>query len=254
MTAEPISLARPTAVEFHLLGPLAVEGIVAPSARMIRRLLVLLALHAGKHLSTLEISRELWPDEEPGHRPSSIQTYVMHLRRTIGKDRIVTRPVGYWSVIDPGSVDALRFLRLIDQARREHASGDGMAQDTLRAALSLWSGPALEDVDCGPVLAGWRDRLGDAHRSARELGWRIALATGRHRDVVDELGVAWRQEPTREDTAALFMLALFRCDMRVSALDVYTQTREALSEGYGLDPGSGLVEMQRQILDGVEAK
>jgi DNA-binding SARP family transcriptional activator len=82
------------------------------------------------------------------------------------------------------------------------------------------------------------------------LRFEIDLRFGHHRDILDELRAAWRANPAEEPTAALLMLALYRSDRRVAALDIYRDTRAALLDGYGLDPGPGLARLQQQILSG----
>ena len=123
---------------------------------------------------------------------------------------------------------------------------------TLAAAFSLCRGPVLVDVRCGPLLSAIAARVQDRVISARELSFEIELTMGHHREVLDALRAAWREDPTREDTAAMLMTALFRCWRKVDALEVYRQTRHALGE-YGLDPGPALEWLQQQVLRGDRA-
>jgi len=245
----------PTAPLIRLLGPLELCGHAPrPKAKKIRSVLALLALNAGDYVPAEDFYSELWGHSMPKAARQAVQTYIMWLRQhpDIGYEGISTGASGYaLTLVAREDVDALRFVRLVDQARREHAKGYApLALDTLRAAMSLWRGDPLVDVQCGPILSGWAARFADRHRSAVSLRFDIAMAAGRHRDILDDLRVAWRADPCREDTAALLMLALYRSQRRVDALAVFSATREALREEHGLDPGPSLVRLQAQILAG----
>jgi DNA-binding SARP family transcriptional activator len=253
MTALPITVApdyAPTAPKIRVLGPLEVTGSTAPTAPMIRQLLAVLARFAQRRVSLVDLATELWGEEHTQSIPS-IQTFVMFLRKVPGI-WIDTRHRGYALMsAAPMDVDALRFTSLVSQAAAEYkAGGLHAARDTLLAGLSLWRGQALEDVERGRLLSGWAVDLEDSRRTARALRFEIDLRFGLHRDILDELRAAWRANPAEEPTAGLLMLALYRSDRRVAALDIYRDTRAALLDGYGLDPGPGLARLQQQILSG----
>jgi DNA-binding SARP family transcriptional activator len=54
--------------------------------------------------------------------------------------------------------------------------------------------------------------------------------------------------PTRERLWARLMLALYRCDRQIDALDVFASVRARLRDELGIEPGLELRAMQRQIL------
>jgi DNA-binding SARP family transcriptional activator len=255
MTTQPITLA-PSAeaadkpILIGLLGPLHIMGEPVPSATKLRQSLAFLAMHAGEQVTVVDFIWELWGGKPPRKREQSIQTYVMLLRRIPGVS-IVTRPQGYSLMADPFEVDALRFARFAARARREFGAGDILAaEDTLRAAFSLWRGPVLSEVECGPLLTSLREEIEDARRSALDLRFEVDLQAGRHREIIGDLSAAVRNNPGREDTAAMLMLALYRSNRRAEALKVFQQVRSALVAEYGLEPCPALQRLQGQILAG----
>lgn len=234
-----------------VLGPLHVMGGPGPSARMRRQVLALLALRAGEQVSIDEFCWEMWAGRPPRAALQSVQTYVMFLRRIPGLEgRVETGRCGYRLVADPFEVDALRFGVFVAQAQGESETHPLAAQDTLRAAFSLWRGAVLGEVDCGPVLAGERARIEDCRRTAIDLRFAVDLRAGRHREIVVALSAAVRGNPAREDTAAMLMLALYRSNRRADALRVFQEVRAALVEGFGLEPCPALQRLQGQILAG----
>lgn len=240
-------LDAPAPIIVRLLGPLEMAGHTIPTASKMRQTLALLASHPGQQVTVDAFIEEIWGDGRQIRKPKqSVETYIMRLRRFVHIER---RALGYALMVDPMSVDAVRFMAFVDQARSE-ARDPLRAQDTLLAAFSLWSGPVLEDVTHGPLLSRWVSSVEDRYRTGRQLGFDVSLQLGRHREVLDDLHAELRAEWTREDVAQSLMLALYRSQRRVEALNVYRTVREALAEEHGLDPCPGLARLQQQILAG----
>ena len=77
-----------------------------------------------------------------------VQLYVSQLRKLLSNgdgSEIVTRGRSYELRIDPDRVDAARFERLVVEAAA--ARGDNGSGETAHAALALWRGPPLADLD-----------------------------------------------------------------------------------------------------------
>ena len=74
------------------------------------------------------------------------------------------------------------------------------------------------------------------------------LALGDHADAITALTRLRAEHPARERLAELLMLALYRSGRQVEALEVYQDARRGLVEGAGLEPGTALQQLQRDVL------
>jgi DNA-binding SARP family transcriptional activator len=145
-----------------------------------------------------------------------LQLYVSHLRRLLDGNgaEIVTHGRGYELRLTDGDVDAIRFERLIDEARG-------------RDALALWRGEPLADLADEPFAAAEIRRLEELRLRAAEQAIDADLEAGRHADVIGELDALIDQHPLREKLHAQRMVALYRCGRQAEALDAYREARGA---------------------------
>ena len=142
-------------MEIRILGPLEAEseGRAVPlGGPGERKVLALLALYANRVVSTDRLIDELWGDEPPQTARNIVQRYVSNLRRSLGLmgERIETRPPGYLLQVDEDELDATRFERLLSAARR--ADDPHQAVAGLGAALALWRGRTLDDIEPSPSI------------------------------------------------------------------------------------------------------
>jgi DNA-binding SARP family transcriptional activator/tetratricopeptide (TPR) repeat protein len=236
------------AVEFRVLGPLAVVEDGRPVAldrRRLRALLAFLLLHANELVSADRLIDEVWGPEPPRTAGASLQNYVSRLRKAIGADAIVSQPPGYVLHVDPERFDLARFERLTAEARgaepRERA-------EKLRAALALWRGPALDDLAFEPFARDEVGRLEEARLAALEDCIDAELEIGRDGDLVRELEALVEQHPLRERLRAQQMRALYRAGRQADALAAFQSAREVLTEELGLEPGEELRALQQAVL------
>ena len=256
MTAEPLTLPSSedhadAPVKIGLLGPVQMPGGPVPTSRMERQTLALLAWQVNTLTTAGLIIKELW-ERAPRHAAQSVQTYVYHLRQRLPSLNIQTRPGGYLlysrSTLD---VDVHRFDYLTGLARAALSAGAlRRAEDCLRAAFSLWRGPALADTPLGAELSALVTGVEERRLSALDLRFEVDLRLGRHREVVDELSALARRNPAREDTTAKLMLALYRSNRRAEALGAYMRLRQELVAVCGLEPCADLRRLQQQVLAG----
>ena len=167
------------------LGPLEVRAdgqVLDVPGQRLRRLLLRLAVDAGRPVSTAELARAVWDDEQPVDPANSLQSLVSRLRRTLGGPEHVEQVgPGYRLVAEPDDVDAVRFTRWAAEGRRLLVAGSyAGAADLLRDALGLWRGEALADdqsSDADPERARLDElRLQALHdRAAADL--RLGRAT-----------------------------------------------------------------------------
>jgi hypothetical protein len=129
--------------------------------------LAVLLLNAGQVVSADRLVDAIWGETPPETAANMLQGYISHLRKTIepGRERgeyevIASQPPGYVLHIEPQQVDAGRFERLATEGCRLLEGGDARgAADRLRAALSLWRGPALADLTYEPYARGEIERI-----------------------------------------------------------------------------------------------
>src|SRR5688572_31759165 len=81
-----------------------------------RAVLAMLGLEANRTVSADRLVEGLWGERAPASAAKMVQNYVWRLRTVLGEDagaQIVTRGRGYELRIDPDSVDARRFERML---------------------------------------------------------------------------------------------------------------------------------------------
>jgi DNA-binding SARP family transcriptional activator/tetratricopeptide (TPR) repeat protein len=245
--------------ELGLLGPvrLRVAGeTVDLGPPKQRAVLAALAVDAGQPVPVPVIVERVWDQAAPPHARDVLYGHLSAIRRTVRRAcaddepavELLRRGGGYQLEIDSDQVDALRFRRLVKQAR-----GPGTAPDTqaalLRQALDLWRGPALADLPCA-----WATRVRDAwqqQRLAAAMQWAEAeLQLGRPAAVVEELLALTAEHPLAEPLLALLMRALHADGRDAEALQQYAAARHRLAEELGVDPGSELRAVHGGILCG----
>lgn len=246
-------------MDFRILGSLEVldEGRpIALGGDKQRALLAVLLLHANETLSTERLIDELWAENPPATAAKTVQVHVSRLRKALvgesagGRpDPVVTRERGYRLTLDPESLDANRFERLLDEARTELAGlRPARAAEILDEALALWRGDPLADLSYEPFAQGEIARLGDLRVAALELLVDAKLALGAHAEVVGQLEALIGEYPYRERLRAQLMLALYRSERQADALQAYQNARSKLVEELGIEPGERLRDLERAIL------
>jgi DNA-binding SARP family transcriptional activator/tetratricopeptide (TPR) repeat protein len=249
-------MARQTAgMEFGLLGPLMVRCgatvLPVPPGNQ-RALLAALLLDANQSVALGKIAETLWGAEPPPSAPATIRNYVRRLRQAMGAAghaRISTEPGGYMISVGAGELDVSRFEVLLGSARE--AAGDGCwdrAAGQARAALELWRGEPLADVDSDVLALREVPRLSEMRLRALETRIDAELHLGRHAEVVGDLQSLAAAHPLRESLHAMLMLALYRCGRQADALATYQHARTALVEDLGIEPGSELRQLHQRIL------
>lgn len=154
-------------MEIKVLGPLTAHehGVsLVPSAAKPRQILALLALQ-GDHVVTVPtLMEEIWGQNVPRSAATTLQTYILQLRRKIAvaldgdpvrnaKEVLVTQHGGYLLQVQPGQVDVQEFEQLALSGRGAYDAHDYAAASALLGkALAVWQGPALVDVPVGGVL------------------------------------------------------------------------------------------------------
>jgi WD40 repeat protein/DNA-binding SARP family transcriptional activator/energy-coupling factor transporter ATP-binding protein EcfA2 len=240
-------------MEFRILGPLEVRterGGVALGGIKPRTALAVLLLHANEPVSAERLALALWGEEAPQGAVKTVQVHVSRLRKALGDPDVVeTTPAGYRLRVRPEELDADRFTRLVEEGRGALVAGDpARAGAILRTALSLWRGPALDDLAFEPFAQVEIARLEEQRLAALEARVEADLAVGRHAELVEELQRLVAASPTREGLTGQLMLALYRCGRQAEALEAYASARRVLVDEIGVEPGPELRRLQEAIL------
>ena len=241
-------------MEVRLLGPVEVHadtGQLPVRGPIQRALVAMLALHANRVVTSQELLRSVWGPASTATR-RSLQWQVWQLRRLLGTQagRLVYRAPGYLLRVEPGELDLARFQDLADQGRELLAAGEAEeAGRLLGAALALWRGRALEDVQVA-ALAEQGARLEQRRLAVMEDRVQADLDAGRGDELVAELEGLVAAEPLRERLTGLLMVALYRSGRQADALTAFRALRQRLVDELGLEPGPDLQRLQRAILTG----
>ncbi|MGP3917062.1 AfsR/SARP family transcriptional regulator [Nonomuraea sp. 10N515B] len=221
-----------------------------------RSILGMLLLREGRAVTPNEMIDAVWGEDAPPRALGALRTYVSRLRTVLEPERPArSRPElltsigrGYALRLPEGGLDLTRFERGI--AASETARKGGRlreAAEGLRAALALFEGEPLAGA-VGPYAEHQRDRLIERRISVVETLMDVDLELGNHAKIVSELIALTADHPLRERLRAQLMLALYRCGRQGDALNVFTETREALIDELGIEPGPELAALHQRIL------
>ncbi|MFC5289885.1 tetratricopeptide repeat protein [Actinokineospora guangxiensis] len=240
-------------MEFRVLGPVAAEHGGAPvplGDQQQRFVLVVLLLHANKPVSTERLAEIVWSDAA---KRDNVRTYINRIRKAVGVDSgvaIETTSSGYLLRIADDQLDAAQFERLRERANAE--DDPRRAIELLRAAVGLWRGRFLEDIDIDRVGGtavfdldvAYRDTVGDLAE--------LELGVGDHRSARDRLRRVHAEHPDWQRHAELLMRALVACGDGMAAIRVFRETAAAL-DADGYEPGPVLRNLAARAERGVPA-
>ncbi|MCK2214144.1 tetratricopeptide repeat protein [Actinomadura sp. ATCC 31491] len=221
-----------------------------------RSILGMLLLREGRAVTPNEMIDAVWGEDAPPRALGALRTYVSRLRTVLEPDRPArSRPElltsigrGYALRLPDDALDLTRFERRIAAAEAARKAGRPReAAEGLRAALALFEGEPLAGT-VGPYAEHQRDRLAERRLSVVETLMDVDLELGDHAAVVSELIALTADHPLRERLRAQLMLALYRCGRQGDALNVFTETREALIDELGIEPGPELAALHQRIL------
>jgi DNA-binding SARP family transcriptional activator len=242
-------------VDVKILGPIEAhrdgEWINVGGARQ-RRLLALLALTPSHTRGLDSAVAAMWPDPTgPIDTKASVHTAVSRIRHALGDaSMVVTHGGGY--ALQNVVVDATRFAELAEIGRKD--PDPGSRAETLRAALSLWRGAALEEFaheDWARPDAVKLDEL-RAH-VADEFGLSL-MTVGQSGEAMAELQAAAARSPIRERTHRILMQALDQSGRQAEALRTYQTYRHRLATDVGLEPGEEIRSLESAIATGTNPR
>ncbi len=226
------------------------DGALAdlPGARL-RGLLIALALEAGHAVPKATLVDWIWGERPPSGAANALQRLVSRLRKALPEGLVEGQPDGYRLRVEPGAVDAVRFERLVGQARRDE---NPQRVRLLREALALWRGAAMQDVGLHDSAAfdAAVTRLEGLRLTAMEDRFDAEISLGHGAELVTELTDLVAAHPIRERLVAALMRALVAAGRDTEALLAYQRTREALADALGVDPSPELSALHVALLRG----
>ena len=250
-------------MQIKVLGPLNVHvGFTdaLPTARKPRKLLALLLLSDSRVVPVSSLVTELWDHSPPRSAMTTLQTYVMQLRKAlaeamgvsttlVSREVLLTKGTGYAFRVSPGQLDLHEYARLESAGEWALKCGDDAgAVRLLRQAERLWRGPALADIEHGQLMEAEVARLEQSRMTMVERRIEAELRLGLHQSTLSELAGLVSYHRFHEDLHAKFMLALYRSGHRSRALEVYQRLRKALVDELGLEPSPKLQSLLRSVL------
>src|SRR5262245_38395167 len=167
-----------------------------------RRMLSALLLDAGRVVPLSRLVDALWDERPPAAARKVVRNNVSRLRQRLTdsgrRAPISTDPAGYVIQVGEGCLAANVFRQRL--LRAPQLSGQGRlaeAVQQLRAALSLWDGPALGGVS-GRVVETAAAGLNEQRLAALEECLSHELALGRSHELIAELSMLVADHPLRE--------------------------------------------------------
>lgn len=255
-------------MDIEVLGELAMyeNGVsIVPSAGKPRQVLALLSLWSGRVVPVTTLMEELWGDEIPRSAATTLQTYILQLRRRIAaalrqssaagdrsaKDVLATAYGGYRMTVTPGSCDWTQFQQWAAPGHRALMAGDARAASAhLTRALALWRGPALVDVPAGRVLGLEMLYMEETRMQALEERIEADLRLGYHAVLLGELRTLVARHPLHENFCAQLMTALCRSGSPWRALQEFRELRGRLHRELGVEPSARLQRLHCAVLSG----
>src|SRR3990172_7601565 len=127
-------------MRFQVLGPVEVNRdteIIPLGGPKQRLVLAHLLIRANQLVSAETLIDEIWGEEPPDAARGSLHSYVSHLKKALGAERLISRPPGYVLRVASDELDAARFETLAEQARRLGGDPAGAAR-AAREGLRLF--------------------------------------------------------------------------------------------------------------------
>lgn len=227
-----------------------------PTSPKGRQLLALLMVNANQLVPVHACVDELWQADPPKSAVSTLQTYVLQIRRLLravptvgGQEVLTTHNRSYQLHVPAESFDRTVFDSVVARARTAVDQGDDRrAAELFDSALGLWRGAALAGVPDGPTIAVHRIDLEETRFGVLEQRIEAYLRLGRHHELLAELRTLADTHPLHENVQAQFMVALYRSGRQEQAITMFHRLRTLLRDQLGLDPVPRMQRLHEAIL------
>jgi len=210
-------------------------GVISFRSAPMRRMLAVLAVSRAGPLRSDHLVDML------GTTPSAFRTSVSRLRARIGNDTIRSDATGYR--LDC-SVDAQMFADLLDVSNR------AASLTRIDEALSLWTGPAIDEFRHEPWAEAEANRLDELRLVAIEDRVDLLIARARCGEAVATLKVHVADHPFRDRARGLLMEALAGDGRQADSLRVFQEYRSFLDEECGTEPSAHVRSIEKRVAAG----
>lgn len=231
----------------RVLGPME-TGDIRLGARE-RAVLSALIVRRGVSLTPGEIAEAWWGEARPTTWVQQIRNSVARIRTRLGRDAIETVATEYRLGVDREEIDAVRFERLVSEARAQTLRGEhDRAIDAYGRALALWRGSAYPDLPSWEPGIAEAGRLASIRADVDEELLDERLRIGEHAVLIPEAEQLVREEPLREARWAILALANYRADRQAEGLAVIRAAKARLADELGIEPGDRLRALEQAML------
>jgi DNA-binding SARP family transcriptional activator/tetratricopeptide (TPR) repeat protein len=242
-------------VKLSILGPvrLLMHGPVEVGATKVRGLLGFLSYKANEPVHVDRIAEALWDGDAPADTGKALQTYASRLRRVFRDAHcpaaLTNEHRSYRLDIDRSTVDYHRFASLVQHGHRARGSGNpDAAANLFAAALALWSGPFLADLD-----TPWARRFRDALTTRDYIPAQCALfdtrlSLGDHEFVLAGLPPLLSDHPTDERLATRWVRALASANRADEVPVFYRDFAGRLYDELAVQPSEELTRTCREVM------
>jgi DNA-binding SARP family transcriptional activator/tetratricopeptide (TPR) repeat protein len=245
------------AVQLRILGRvhLLMQAPVDVASTKVRGLLGYLSFRANEWVHVDRIAEALWDGDEPVDPGKALQTHASRLRSVLRSAgcpaELTNQHRSYRLELDQSTVDYHRFVSTIRAGHRARGDGDHLAAaEHFAAALSLWAGPPLADLD-----TQWARRFRETMTARHLIPAHCALfdtklALGDHDFVLDELPLLLSDHPTDDRLAARWVRALVAADRAEEVPVFFREFASRLLVDLAVQPSSELVQAVRDATVG----
>lgn len=217
-----------------------------PTAAKLRALLITLALHRGRRMTTEILIDELWATP-PRTARNVLHSYVSQLRRLLvgSTAQLTYEDGGYRLELPAGTFDVERFTG----AAEADAVDDEPGHCTqLEAALEAWRGDPVPELRLGSRTEAVLAELMELRTSLVERRAALEVAAGQPDRAIAALRGIVAAEPLREHTWGQLIEALAAAGRWAEALLAYGEVRSLLAEALGVEPSAPLRHLHRRLL------
>jgi DNA-binding SARP family transcriptional activator/tetratricopeptide (TPR) repeat protein len=239
-------------VELRILGRvrLRMQDQIDLGQTKVRGLLGYLSYRANELVHVDRITEALWDGDRSSGTSKTLQTYASRLRRVFREAdcpaELTNEHHQYRLEIDKSTVDYYRFMATFRAANRARGNGDHhVAADLFAAALALWDGPPLADLNT-PWAHRFREGLTSRDLIPAYCGmFDTSMAIGDHESVLSELVQLLSDHPTDERLATRWIRALAAADRTDEVPVFFREFSGRLLDELAARPSSDLVQAFR---------